>query len=216
MRTASIIVIVLAAAFVGVLLFLPRSERPAAAGVGTTDAPSAKPEPIELAFVQGGTIAMDLEAANYRVIPSADDHITISYRADRSTTEPRISTGVNGSNAKLHVITPPGGNIHLEIGVPAKSNLFIRQSAGNLDLEGIEGSKDCELSAGNLTIDVVDANQYGPVDGSVSSGNLEASAWSVHKGGLLRSFSTTGPGRYGLRAHVGAGNLTLTERSGLE
>ncbi len=47
------------------------------------------------------------------------------------------------------------------------------------------------------------------VAASVNSGDLEASAYDVSKGGLFRSFERSGPGKYRVRAHVGAGQLEL-------
>lgn len=214
---AVVVVIVLGALVFGLLP--SASQPPAAASIATTDvtATAASGKGAEIPFAQGGTIAMELQGADYKVIPSADDHITISYRSSRlNTGMTRIAAGVKGANANLRFETPSGNGIHVEIAVPAKTNLFARMSAGNLVVEGIEGSKDIETSAGNLSIDVIDTNQYGPVYASVSSGELAADAWSVNKGGLLRSFSTKGPGKYGLHAHVSAGKLTLTERSDLK
>jgi len=47
------------------------------------------------------------------------------------------------------------------------------------------------------------------VDASVNSGELNAAAFNVEKGGLFRSFSQSGPGKYRMHAHVGAGELDL-------
>jgi hypothetical protein len=44
---------------------------------------------------------------------------------------------------------------------------------------------------------------------SVNSGELNARTFDVEKGGLFRSFERSGPGKYRLHAHVGAGELDL-------
>lgn len=215
MRTTLILVLVAVVAVLAFIFLTPPSRRPAAANLSLTDAPSNGP--VEIPFVQGGTVAMQLQGADYHIVPSPDDRITISYQANQFTGgKPRISTGAKGSEAHLRIETPSSSGIRVEIALPVKTNLYARLTAGNLDIQGIEGSKDCEASAGNLVVDVVNARQYGPVYASVSSGNLSANAWSTHKGGLMRSFKTNGPGPYGLRAHVGAGNLTLTERTDIK
>jgi hypothetical protein len=213
-----LITLIVAVVLVVVLLaFLsPGTQMRPMGSVATTDITSAaaKEDGADIPFVPGGTVAMELHGADYRVIPSANDHITITYRTNpMNVGNTSIRAGVKGSHASVIVETPSGNGIHVEIGVPAKTNLVARMTAGNLVINGVEGSKDVEANAGNVVLDVVNANQYGPVYASVTSGNLSADPWSTHKGGLLRSFSTNGPGKYGLRVHVGAGNLTLTERS---
>jgi hypothetical protein len=81
--------------------------------------------------------------------------------------------------------------------------------AGQMDVFDVEGDKDTELSFGQLNIDVGKPEQYGRVDASVNSGQLQADAFDVSKGGLFRSFDRTGPGKYRLHAHVGAGQVVL-------
>ncbi len=211
MRGALILALIVAVVVVGLaLLPLPRT-RPAAANINTNQATSS---PVEFEFMQGGTVALDLEAGNYDIVPSSDNKVTIKYDlfGNTSTRSVRIGSGVNGRNARV-VIESPANGFHAEIAVPDKSNLYVRLTAGNLNIDGIEGSKDVEGRAGNLTIDVGDPAQYGPVYASVSSGNIQAHAWSTQKSGLMRSFHMSGPGHYGLRAHIGAGNLVLVSKA---
>lgn len=220
MRVFAVLVVTVMLAVTAILIFGTHSSRiPAAASLSTKDitATAASENGADIPFVQGGTIALELQAADYKLVPSDDDHITIAYRTNPyNTQQTKIAAGAKGSNANIRIETPSGNGIHVEIGVPAKTNLYLRLTAGNLVVTGIEGSKDIEARAGNVSVDVIDANQYGPVYGSVSSGNLSAAPWSVHKGGLMRSFTTKGSGGYGLHAHVGAGNLMLTENSAMK
>jgi len=60
-----------------------------------------------------------------------------------------------------------------------------------------------------VNIDVGKREQYARVDASVNSGEINASAFDVEKGGLFRSFDQRGSGRYRLHAHVGAGQIDL-------
>jgi hypothetical protein len=210
MRVAILLVIVVIAVVVGLALLPLPNTRPVAASVNTADASS---DPAEIQFMQGGTVALDLEAGNYDIVPSSDDKITVNYdvNGEKNSRLVRISSGVSGSDARIEVRSS-SSNFHCEIAVPEKSNLFVRLSAGNLKVDGIEGSKDIEGQAGNLTIDVGDTAKYGPVYASVTSGNLQANPWSVQKSGLARSFSAKGSGPYGLHAHVSAGNLVLVSK----
>lgn len=211
MRSAIVLAIIVGAVVVGLaLLPLPGNQRPAATKIGATNTNS---NPVQLEFMQGGTVALDLEAGDYQISPTEDDKVTVSYRVngDPANRSVRIRSGVNGQDARIVIETPNNG-FHAEISVPRKSNLYARLTAGNLTVDGIEGSKDIESRAGNVTIDVGDPAKYGPVYASVSSGNLQANPWAANKSGLVRSFSSQGHGPYGLHAHVGAGNLVLVSK----
>jgi len=81
--------------------------------------------------------------------------------------------------------------------------------AGQLDVRDETGDKDVALSFGQLKLDVGKAEDYGHVEASVNSGEINAAAFDVNKGGLFRSFDHNGPGKYRLYAHVGAGELDL-------
>jgi hypothetical protein len=80
---------------------------------------------------------------------------------------------------------------------------------GDLTVEGVSGDKDVELHAGDLNIEVGDANDYRRVDASVNAGDISAGPFGEARDGLFRSFQKTGDGRYKLHAHLGAGDLTL-------
>ena len=81
--------------------------------------------------------------------------------------------------------------------------------AGELQIRNVTGNKDVRLQAGQLTMDIGESGDYGRVEASVTSGELEAPPFNVSKGGLFRSFDQTGPGKYYLHAHVGTGQLEL-------
>ena len=57
--------------------------------------------------------------------------------------------------------------------------------AGQLEVERITGNKDLEIDAGQLTVDIGRAEDYGQVDGSVTTGQVDASPFNVSKGGLV-------------------------------
>ncbi len=89
--------------------------------------------------------------------------------------------------------------------------------AGELTVRDITGDKDVVLHFGQLTMDIgkpedyarVGASDYARVGASVNSGELGVSPFNVSKGGLFRSFDQSGPGKYRVYAHVGAGQLEL-------
>ena len=77
-------------------------------------------------------------------------------------------------------------------------------------VRGVTGDKDVELYAGDLTIEAGSASDYRHADASVTSGDLDASAFSVTKAGLFRSFQQdNAAGKYTLHAHLMAGDLKI-------
>jgi hypothetical protein len=121
----------------------------------------------------------------------------------------RVLVHVAGDQASIRVRGCPHNNFKLRLEVPKSSNLYARMFAGEMNIDGIHGDKDVEIHAGHLTMEVGNQAEIGHVDASVLSGDLEASAFDVSKGGLFRSFDHQGPGKFRVHAHVGAGQLEL-------
>ena len=117
----------------------------------------------------------------------------------------KVRIKVEGDHAGIKVTGCPHNNFELNIEVPKSSDLYARMFAGQLDVNNISGNKDVELHFGQLTMELGKAEDYRHVDASVMSGDLEASAFNISKGGLFRSFDQDGPGKYRVHAHVGAG-----------
>jgi hypothetical protein len=165
---------------------------------------------VDKPFPKAGTIRMQLAAGDYRVSGRADERIRVSWRADRPEQGANVKSDadVRGNTA---VITTGGfrNGVHFTIDVPARSDIEIDLSAGDLEVRGIEGSKRVESWAGDVTIDVGQPEQYKSVEASVRAGDLRAEPFKVSKGGLMRSFTWTGKGAYSLKAKLFAGDLTL-------
>jgi hypothetical protein len=162
-------------------------------------------------FVSAGTVRLHLEAGGYRIRPSEADNIAVicSARTPDRLREVKVEIKVAGSHANVYVTNTPNNNFNATIEVPRRSNLWVRLTAGELNVGNIEGDKDLELRAGQLTVAVPRPQDYGPRDASVTSGAIQASAFDVSKGGLFRSFRQQGPGKYRLHAHVTAGEIDL-------
>jgi DUF4097 and DUF4098 domain-containing protein YvlB len=165
---------------------------------------------VNRAFSQGGFIQMHLQAGDYQIRRSTEDKIHVEWTA-RSSKVDRVKVDLTSSAGKadLTVETPDNGDVHVIIEVPATTNLFIRLTAGDLNVEGIAGDKNIESRAGDMNIDVVDPTSYGTVDASVTLGDLTAEAFNVSKGGIHNTLRLNGSGRYTLHAHVDAGDLRL-------
>ena len=163
--------------------------------------------PVEAKFVAGGKVHMRLCPSGMQVIGRDDALLRVSYPTDRGDVKVRIN--VSGDRADIHVSGCPHGNFEARIEIPKSSALYVRMLAGQLDVRDVTGDKDVALSFGELNLDVGKAEDYGRVEASVNSGEINASAFDVNKGGLFRSFDHNGPGKYRLYAHVGAGELDL-------
>ena len=164
-------------------------------------------------FVSGGRVRIQLEAGDYKIQPSADNNLRVTWYGDRvEVPEVKVAIRTQDKAAEITVQNTPHNNFHAIIELPAKTDVLLRLSAGNLSIAGISGSKDVESKAGNVQIDVGDPTAYSRVDASVLAGDLNAPAFKIAKGGLFRSFHHTGNGIYTLHAHLLAGDLTLQDR----
>jgi hypothetical protein len=177
---------------------------------GFQDRHTKSSDSLERAFAGGGRITMDLSAGEYRIEGSRDDRIRINWstRSARGLRESDVRAELKGSEAWISTDGPK--NFRAMIEVPARSNLLVRLTAGELALRGVEGDKDVELHAGELDLDVGKAEDYGRVDAGVWAGELQAPAYQISKEGLFRSFEWRGQGKYRLHAHLKAGELRLT------
>ena len=168
---------------------------------------------VEQKFSPGGSIRMHLSAGDYTISGSDSSAIVVTYRASSPERLKRIKVQckTNGSSAELTVAETPHNNFHATIEVPRQSDLWVRLTAGDMKIEGIEGNKDVEAHAGDLEIQIAHPEEYGHRDASVLAGDIDASAFNISKEGLFRSFQQKGPGKYRLHAHLGAGDLTIRE-----
>lgn len=171
----------------------------------------AASDSLERTFAAGGRITMDLSAGEYRIEGGRADRLKIDWSARdaRRLRKSDVRAEIQGTEARI-TTDGPGNHFRVAIEVPSRSNLYIRLTAGELALRGIDGDKDVELHAGELDLDVGRAEDYGSVDAGVWAGELQATAYRISKEGLFRSFEWRGPGKYRLHAHLKAGEMRLT------
>lgn len=163
--------------------------------------------PVEAKFVSGGRIRMSLCSSGIEIIGTDDAALRVSYHPERDSVRVRIE--VSGNNADLRLTGCSHNNFQARIEIPKSSDLYVRMMAGQLDVLDVTGDKDIELSFGQLNVDVGKTEQYARVDASVNTGEINAVAFNVNKGGLFRSFNQKGPGKYRVHTHVGAGQVDL-------
>jgi hypothetical protein len=179
---------------------------------GLIFAQSHDPEAIaQQKFVSGGTVRLHLEAGGYTVRPSDSDSIVVTWHTRHEEELKRVKVAIrpSASTADVYVNDTPNNNFEATIEVPRLSNLWVRLSAGAVDVEPVEGDKNIELLAGAIQVEIPHPEQYGHRDASVDIGGLSSSAFDIDKGGFFRSFHQEGPGKYRLHAHVMTGDIDL-------
>jgi hypothetical protein len=190
-------------------------------GIALADQTAGKPlkvtevgkDSFQADFVSGGQLRMHIRSGELRVIGSDENKIRVNYSGKNGskTSDVTVSLKTVGNYAELRVSGGPHNDFRIEIQVPKNSGLYLRMPAGDLEVNGLTGDKDVEIHAGDMTLGVGKADDYGHVDASVNAGDLDAQPFGVSKGGLFRSFDKHGGGKYRLHAHVGAGDLVLRE-----
>jgi hypothetical protein len=107
-----------------------------------------------------------------------------------------------------------GNDVRIRIEVPRKTSLRVEMSAGQVKVEEIEGDKDIDLHAGQISVSSTRPWDYRSVDVSVSIGAVNAPVYGDQKGGFFRSIrKETAGGEYSLHAHVITGEIDLLGRS---
>ena len=103
-----------------------------------------------------------------------------------------------------------GNNVTLRIEVPRKTSLRVEMSAGDVKVEEIEGDKDINLYAGQITISSARPWDYRSVRLSVDIGQVSAPVYGEEKGGFFRTLTKeNADGEYWLHAHVLTGQIEL-------
>ncbi|MGB6484814.1 MAG: hypothetical protein WBE86_15115 [Candidatus Acidiferrales bacterium] len=172
---------------------------------------------FEAPFSSGGDLRMYIRSSGVRITGSDENKIAIQFsvRDQGSLDDVRVKLKQDGNRGDLDITGGPSNNFQIDIKIPRQSNLYVRMFAGELDIDHVDGNKDLQIHAGEIDVRLPNALDYGPVDVSVTTGDLEANAFGVSKGGLFRSFRTNTAlhkntaGKYSLHAHVGAGELDI-------
>lgn len=166
----------------------------------------AAPPVVEKSFASGGRVVLHLEAGGYTLEASPDDKIRVTCEGENSD-QVRVNVSVRGTDGEVDVSHTPQNHFRARIQVPARCDLKVKMSAGELDIRGIEGHKDLYLRAGELRVAVPNPDAYRRVKASVLAGEINARAFGKNKGGLFRGLELEGPGTYDMKAKVLAGEI---------
>jgi hypothetical protein len=167
--------------------------------------------PFSVDFPSGSRLQIELRSGDFRIVGADDNKISVHIAGKNANNSRDLTVRFkrSSSDAQLRVSGGPRNELQVTIAVPKNTGLFVRMPAGQLEVDGISGDKDVSLHAGELILSVGNPADYAHVDASVTSGGIEASPFGESHGGLFRSFHKDGTGKYRLRAHVGAGDLTM-------
>ena len=163
----------------------------------------------QMTFNPGGQLALDLEAGDYDLVPGTGNRVLVTWTGDAEGHAKAWFEGT-ASRARLVVQGTPHQNFHARVEVPARCDLRVHLTAGDLKVGPIEGSKDIFIRAGDLRVEVPKPEDYGSVHASVWAGDIHADAFGGERSGLFRSFNWQGPGACVLPVATWAGDITLT------
>lgn len=167
--------------------------------------------PFSADFAAGGRLRLKVRSGDIRVVGTDENRISVEISGRNARRNPvKVRLATRGSEATLTVSARgPHNDVETTIRIPRKTDLYARVPFGDVSIEDVEGNKDVSIHAGDLAIDVGNAADYSDVRASVATGDLDGRPFGESKEGLFRSFHKEGSGKYVLRAHVGAGDLTL-------
>lgn len=180
-----------------------------AVGLGSCSTTPNQPQAVRVQkpFVAAGNIEMQLESGDYVVRAAPDENIRVSFGGNTGAAVAELT--IDGTRANLAIRDTPHNNFRATIEAPKMADLVIHLTAGNLEIAGIAGNKEIDSKAGNVEVSTPNPNDYGTVEGSVKVGNLNGGPFGDSGSGLSPHLKWSGPGKYQLRATLGAGNLDL-------
>lgn len=187
------------AGFLAVVPFVPQEQQAAAQ------------QAVERAFRAGGQVHLDLSAGAYTVRGVPEDTIEVRWRGrtPEDTARGHAEIAVDGSSATIRT-RGPKDRFQVEIDLPARTDIDLNLSAGDLKVRGLEGSKSVSVWAGDVLVEVGNPDQYRRVEASVRLGDLTMTPFGMgNTGGIFRKRSWSGSGQHSIKATLFAGDLKL-------
>jgi hypothetical protein len=166
---------------------------------------------FEAPIAMGVHLRMHVRSGDIRIVGGDGPRLSVDLSGKKvnEIDDVKYRLRNTGNSSEFSLSGGPKNDLQITIHIPRNVELYVRVLAGDLTIEGITGSKDVELHFGDLTIEAGNPADYSHVEASVNAGDISAAPFGEDHGGLFRSFHKSGPGKYTLYAHVGAGDLTL-------
>ena len=114
---------------------------------------------LERAFTSNGRITFSLSAGEYRITGSADNRLRLKWRVRDPDDLPRVFAAADVRGREANITTEGPNNFKADIQVPARSDLYVRLTAGGADDRGDHGQQ------GRLAARRRAANRRGPPPG---------------------------------------------------
>lgn len=167
-------------------------------------------------FAPGGKVHVQFRAGDLKIVPGADSqHIVLRYSAEKddhkdASEKAKLQFETHGAEATLKLNSSWNVRLHAVIEVPGAADLTVRMLAGDLIVEGVEGSKDLHNSVGDITVTGPEKQypqMYKSINASVRVGGVEGLGFEKFGGwfGLKRQLN--GQGDHVLRARVNVGDI---------
>jgi uncharacterized protein len=167
--------------------------------------------PFNIEFSSGSRLRMHLQAGDFRIRGRDDEKILIHFEGKNAGKASNLTVRLTRSDhsGDLYIFGGPKKDLQVTVEIPRVTDITIRMRGGDLDVSRILGDQDVKLIGGDLTIGVGKPQEYALVDASVRFGDVHGDAFGDPKGWLGGALRMEGAGKYKLRAHVLAGDLTL-------
>ena len=150
---------------------------------------------------------MQLDGGDYIIRASTNERIRVSFAGDIGNAAADLAT--SGTHANLAIRDTPHSNFRATVEVPATADITVRLTGGNLEVAAITGNKILAARPGPSGFR--SQTPMTTVLWTLPSRlvNLNAGPFGDSGSGLSPQLKWSGPGKYTLRASLGAGNLEL-------
>jgi hypothetical protein len=163
----------------------------------------------------GASLVFRFRGGDVRIRRGTDpQHIIVRYTPDPKKpgeeNKVQVQSRVRGSQVQIEVKAPTSLSVDAEVEVPSPIALEVHMTAGDLSVQGIDGSKDLHLFAGDLRVDVARLQDLGDAEVSVGIGDVSVPPVGKTHGWLGHTWKYKGGGPYRLYAHTRFGDTSLS------
>jgi hypothetical protein len=165
-------------------------------------------------FVSGGMLHVRLSVGDLRIERTDSNQIRLRYTVkscrEANLKDTDVDFAVHGNDASIEFHAPSSNNteIDVELDVPQNTNLDVHEKVGDLEVKDVEGDKDLYLGVGDIRVDEGHPS-YRLIRANTRIGDVNGEGYGESSGWLGKTLKYQGPGKYGLRADVGVGDITL-------
>jgi hypothetical protein len=167
--------------------------------------------PFSVPFAAENHLRVHLRGGDFRIVGNDENRIVVRFTGKNSDQASNLTVRLTETAREndLRIFHGPKNDLQVTVEVPRHTDLYVRMSGGDLDVDDVTGNKDVSLVGGDLTIDAGNPKDYAIVNASVRFGDVRADGFGEAHGWIGESVRTKGNGKYTLHAHVFAGDLRL-------